>query len=350
MLDWADTHFQVSPNIWLGSSSGSGWPLKDITVLCISYSCCVLRVTVLLEGEPSAQSEVLNALDWISWRLSQYFGALSFFFYSDESLSTCCWKQHHSTVLQPVHFNFGMVLCSAWFPLNMMLELRLIRPDNIISQSLRFFLGAFLLSVFSCVFTEERIESCHTAAIKPRSVECCSDVSSYVGFSHLHIWSWSSTRVTIRFFITTLTKALLHQLLSLARRPALGRILVVPNVYIMDNGGYTLLWNVNAAEFFWTLPLMCGLIQSCFWTLQAVLLTAGFGFCSDIHFQLLDFLLNHVRLSKSHPFNWICHKCSVCHLKRSNTYKQYECSWTKFQLSQIRVWILMQWNHLRFYL
>ncbi len=50
-------------------------------------------------------------------------------------------------------------------------------------------LGAFFLqiaSVFSCVFTEERIESCHTT-IKPRSMECCSDVCPSVDFSHLHI-------------------------------------------------------------------------------------------------------------------------------------------------------------------
>ncbi len=42
-------------------------------------------------------------------------------------------------------------------------------------------------------------------------------------------YSW--TRVTIRFLVTTLTKALLHQLLSLARRPALRRILVVSNFF-----------------------------------------------------------------------------------------------------------------------
>ncbi len=38
-------------------------------------------------------------------------------------------------------------------------------------------LGAFLQipSLFSCVFTEERMEFGHNA-IKPRSVECCSDV------------------------------------------------------------------------------------------------------------------------------------------------------------------------------
>ncbi len=49
-------------------------------------------------------------------------------------------------------------------------------------------LGAFLKipSVFSSVFTEERIEFGHTA-IKPRLVECCSDVCSSVSFSDLHI-------------------------------------------------------------------------------------------------------------------------------------------------------------------
>ncbi len=36
------------------------------------------------------------------------------------------------------------------------------------------------------------------------------------------------------------------------------------------------------------------------------------------------------------------------HSKSSNTYKQYECSWAKFQLSRIRVWVLMQWNHFIF--
>ncbi len=89
-------------------------------------------------------------------------------------------------------------------------------------------LGNFLYTpcVFSFAFTEESNEFGHTA-IKPRSVGCCSDVCPFVHFSYLHIWSWSSTRVTIRFFVTTLTKALLHRLFSLARRPALIRILVV---------------------------------------------------------------------------------------------------------------------------
>ncbi len=71
-------------------------------------------------------------------------------------------------------------------------------------------------------------------AIKPRSVESCSDVCPSLGFSYLHIWSWSSTRVTIRFLVTTLTKALLHQLLRLDKRPALGRILLVSNLRVPE--------------------------------------------------------------------------------------------------------------------
>ncbi len=55
----------------------------------------------------------------------------------------------------------------------------------------------------------------HTA-IKPILMECCSDVCPGVDFSYLHIWSCSSTRVTISVLVTTPTKALLHQLLSLA--------------------------------------------------------------------------------------------------------------------------------------
>jgi hypothetical protein len=44
---------------------------------------------------------------------------------------------------------------------------------------------------------------------------------------------WSSVRVTIGFLVTSLTKALLPRLLSLAGRPALGRVLVVPNFFYL---------------------------------------------------------------------------------------------------------------------
>ncbi len=121
----------------------------------------------------------------------------------------------------------------SWFPSNMMLRIEVHQTREYCFSESEGPLGAFFVqipSVFSCVFTEERIEFGHTA-IKTRSVECCSDVCPSVDFSYLHIWSWSSTRVTIRFLVTTLTKALLHQLLSLDRRPALGRVPVVSNFF-----------------------------------------------------------------------------------------------------------------------
>ncbi len=148
----------------------------------------------------------------------------------------------------------------SWFPSNMMLGIDVHQSEGPLDAFLQ------ILSVFSCVYTEERIDSCHTA-IKPRSMECCSDVCPSVEFSYLHIWSWSSSRVTIRFLVTTLTKALLHQLLSLARRPDLRRVLVVSTY--KGNRDY-----------------MCRLTQTCFWALQADLLTSGLGFCSDMHYHL----------------------------------------------------------------
>ncbi len=119
----------------------------------------------------------------------------------------------------------------SWFSSNMMLRIE-VHQNRLyyFSQSMGPF-SAFLQipSVFSYVFTEERIEFGHTV-IKPRLVECCSDVCPSLEFSYLRIWSWSSNRVTIRFLVTTLTKALFHQLLSLARTPALGGIQVVSNL------------------------------------------------------------------------------------------------------------------------
>ena len=63
---------------------------------------------------------------------------------------------------------------------------------------------------------------------------------------------WSSVRVTIRFLVTSLTKAFLSQLLSLAGHPALGRVLVVPNFFhlrMMENT--VILGTFNAEKMFW---------------------------------------------------------------------------------------------------
>ncbi len=164
------------------------------------------------------------------------FWCIELFFYSDESLSPCRWKTapQHEASTSTLYFWDGtlQVMSSAWFPSNMMLGIEVHQTRSYYFSQSEGPLGAYLqiLSVFSCVYTEERIESCHTT-IKPRSMECCSGVCPSVDFSYLYIRSWSSTRVTIRFLVTTPTKALLHQLLSLAKRPALVRVLVVSDFF-----------------------------------------------------------------------------------------------------------------------
>ncbi len=102
-----DAHFSGSPEIfdcihaqlWLGHS-------RTFTALCISHSCCVLRVTVLLEDKPSAQSEVLNALDWVFIKAISIFWCIELFFYSDESLSPCRWKTapQHEAATSTLYF------------------------------------------------------------------------------------------------------------------------------------------------------------------------------------------------------------------------------------------------------
>ncbi len=72
----------------------------------------MIRVIVLLEGKPSAQSEVLNALDWVFIKaISLYFGALSFSSTLTSPSVPAAEKQPHSMKLLPAHFTFGMVLC-----------------------------------------------------------------------------------------------------------------------------------------------------------------------------------------------------------------------------------------------
>ncbi len=230
----ADTHFQVSPKIF-DCIQVQAWT-RTFTELSISHSCCVFMVIVLLEGEPSAQSEVLNAL----WILNLYIlvhWAFLLLWWVPQSLplknSSTAWDCYQHTLLLG-WYSAGDE--QSRFPSNMMLGIEVHQTRESCFSESEGPLGAFLLilSVFSCVSTEERIEFGHTA-IKPISMECCSDVCPSVDFSHLHIWSWSSTKVTIGFLVTTLTKEfrfrLLHQLLSLARSPALGRVLVVSNFF-----------------------------------------------------------------------------------------------------------------------
>ena len=64
------SYFQVSPEMFdRVQGRALAGPLKDIKRLvpkpllrCLG---CVLRVVVLLEGEPSPLSEILSALEWV---------------------------------------------------------------------------------------------------------------------------------------------------------------------------------------------------------------------------------------------------------------------------------------------
>ncbi len=100
--------------LWLGHS-------RTFTELSISHSCCVFRSIVLLEGKPSAQSEVLNALDWVFIKAVSIFWCIELFFYS-ESLplknSPTAWGCYQHTLLLG-WYSAGDE--QSWFPSNMML-------------------------------------------------------------------------------------------------------------------------------------------------------------------------------------------------------------------------------------
>ncbi len=57
-------------------------------------------------------------------------------------------------------------------------------------------------------------------------------------------------------------------------------------------------------KWFCSLLQICASIQSCLWTLQAVLLTSWL----DLHCQLWGLLYRGLCLSKSCPINWIYHR------------------------------------------
>ena len=95
-----------------------------------------------------------------------------------------------------------------------------------------------------------RDRSSHST-IKAWLVECCRDGCLSGRFSHLEEL-WSSASVTIRFLITSLTKALLPRLLSLARWPALGIVLMVANFFYSRRMEATVfLGHFNDADMFW---------------------------------------------------------------------------------------------------
>ncbi len=114
----------------------------------------VLRVIVPLEGEPSAQSEVLTALDSVFIKAISTFWCIELFFYSDQSLSPCRWKSapQHGTATSTLYFWDGtlQVMSSAWFPSNMMFGIEVNQTrESCFSQS-EGPLGAFFCEFRAC--------------------------------------------------------------------------------------------------------------------------------------------------------------------------------------------------------
>ena len=101
----------------------------------------------------------------------------------------------------------------------------------------------------------------------------------------------SSVRVTIGFLVTSLINNRFPQLLSLARRTALGRVWVVPIFFHLRMMEATVfLGTFNAVDIFGILPHICASTQSCLSTLRTIPSASWFGFCSDMHCQLWDLI------------------------------------------------------------
>ena len=142
-------------------------------------------------------------------------------------------------------------------------------------------------------FTKGWLPSGHST-INAWLVECCRD-----GCPSSTEELYSSVRVTIGFWVTSLTRALLPWLLSLARQPSLERVLMVPNFFYLRMMEATMfLGTFNAAE-------MCP---------RSV---PRHNPVSELYGQILQrfglvFALTcghrQVCLSKSCPINWIYHR------------------------------------------
>ena len=172
------------------------FPLKPL-------ECCfssMLRVIVLLEGEPLSQSEISRRLKPVSLKNFHVFSAMHHSFNSDQFLSPCWWKTstQHDTTTTMLHRRDG-----ARFPSR--------------------------LGIQAKEFHQTR-ESCFSWSESPLGAfwqTWCVVLLEGSPISTKELLS--SVRVTFGFLVTSLTKPLLPRLFSLAGRPAVGRVLVVPN-------------------------------------------------------------------------------------------------------------------------
>ncbi len=190
----------LSRDAQLGLSQGSGWAIQSHGVVVkplLRYFSCVLRIIVLLEGKPSAQSEVLSTLEKVFVQDIPVLGRIHLSLDCNQSSCPCSWKtppQHDAaTIMLHCWDCIGQVMSSAWFSPHIPLRIKakkfylgLIRPENLICHHLRV-LQVFFSKIhagFHVSCTEERLPSGHSA-IKPRLVEGCSDGWLSTTFSHL---------------------------------------------------------------------------------------------------------------------------------------------------------------------
>ena len=154
---------------------------------------------------------------------------------------------------------------------------------------------------------------------------------------------WSSVRVTIGFLVTSLTKTLLPRLLSLAGRPTLGRVLVVPNffhLWMME--ATVLIGTFNAADIFLypSRDLCLDTILSwrsadnsldfmAWFVLWHALSTVGPYIDRCVPFQIM-----------SSSINWI--------VETSQWSVETGCTWAQFWVSWQRLWILIYMWFFRF--
>ncbi len=163
----------------------------------LRYFSCVLRVIVLLEGKPSAQSEVLSTLEKVFIQDIPVLGRIHLSLDCNQSSCPCSWKTppQHDAATTMLHCwdCIGQVMSSAWFSPHIPLRIKakkfylgLIRPENLICHHLGVLQVFFskLHAGFHVSCTEERLPSGHSA-IKPRLVEGCSDGWLSTTFSHL---------------------------------------------------------------------------------------------------------------------------------------------------------------------
>ena len=186
-------------------------PLMDIQRLvpkplmrCLG---CVLKVIVLLEGEPLPQSEVLSALEQVSSRISL---VLKFIFaYNTTSIPVPPAEKHtHSMMLPPQCFTVGMVP-------------GFLQTSSILVSSDQRILFLMVWESFWCLLANSMTKwvvmcllqrSGFRLATLPWRPDWCSAAEMVVLLEVSPIFTdelWSSVTVTITFLVTCLTKALL---------------------------------------------------------------------------------------------------------------------------------------------